>query len=348
MLLRGSYQMSITVEVNPKIELMNSILYTSNHSNLIKKSMGFNPMIDFQNEYTEIVKEYFYPYREHEIYSLVEKMTINGFFLGRPMELMCSVGEFPSLNRKHEISPLCRELCGGEENINNLLSLLRRFYQEIDYMNFFDIVKKYYRDYIEAVKRHINKYPFVLVMEEFYGKKQNSYHYIITNLSHGSFGISFKNNDKLDMFAIMTLMSISDNEEENELYRGALSTNTTIHEFAHPLINPLTEKFSDLVKKYCQAYEWLKKYKLPNFQSGYGDWDECVNEHIVRAIAIYLAAKLGEKEYASKHLDYDMKIGYKYLPALLDKFQYYEKHRDIYKTINDFYPELIEVFAEKV
>jgi hypothetical protein len=103
-----------------------------------------------------------------------------------------------------------------------------------------------------------------------------------------------------------------------------------------------------LVKKYCQAYEWLKKYKLPNFQSGYGDWDECVNEHIVRAIAIYLAAKLGEKEYASKHLDYDMKIGYKYLPALLDKFQYYEKHRDIYKTINDFYPELIEVFAEKV
>jgi hypothetical protein len=40
--------MSITVEVNPKIELMNSILYTSNHSNLIKKSMGFNPMIDFQ------------------------------------------------------------------------------------------------------------------------------------------------------------------------------------------------------------------------------------------------------------------------------------------------------------
>ncbi|MGI6538940.1 MAG: TnsD family Tn7-like transposition protein [Caldicoprobacterales bacterium] len=168
-------------------------------------------------------------------------------------------GEFPSLNRKYEISPLCRELCGGEENINNLLSLLRRFCEEIGYMNFFDIVKKYYRDSVEAVKRHLNKYPFVLVMEDFYGKKQNSYHYIITNLSHGSFGICFKNNDKLDMFAVMALMSISDNEEENELYRGALSTNTIIHEFAHPLINPLTEKFGELVEKYCQAYEWLKK-----------------------------------------------------------------------------------------
>ena len=98
-------------------------------------------MIDFETEYTEVVKEYFYPYRGHEIFSLVEKMTMDGFFLSRPMELMCSVGELPSLNRKCEISQLCRELCGGEENINTLLSLLRRFYQEIDYMNFFDIVK---------------------------------------------------------------------------------------------------------------------------------------------------------------------------------------------------------------
>lgn len=339
---------SIIVEVNPRTELMNSILYTSNHSSLIKQSMGFNPMIDFETDYTKIVKEYFYPYREHEIYHMVEKMTTNGFFLARPMELMCSIGGFPRLNRKYEISQLCRQLCGGEENINSLLSLLRKFYQEIDYMNFFDIVKRCYRDSIEAVKRHIHKYPFVLVMEEFYGKKQNSYHYIITNLSHGSFGISFKNNDKLDMFSIMTLLRISDNEEENELRRGALSTNVTIHEFAHPLINPLTEKYSELVNKNSQAYEWLKKYKRPNFQSGYGDWYECVNEHIVRAIAIHLAAKLGEIEYAAKHFDYDMGIGYKYLPALLDKFQYYEKHRDTYKTIDDFYPELIEVFAERV
>ncbi|OPJ64797.1 hypothetical protein CLORY_03060 [Clostridium oryzae] len=150
------------------------------------------------------------------------------------------------------------------------------------------------------------------------------------------------------MFNIMTLFKICDNEEENEFCRGALSTNVTIHEFVHPLINPLTEKFSELVNKYQKAYEWLKLYKQPDFQSGYGDWAECVNEHVVRAIAIYLARKLGEKEYAAKHLEYDMKIRYMYLPALLDKFQYYEKHRDIYKTIDDFYPELVKVFAEKV
>lgn len=339
---------SIIVEVSPQIELMNSILYTSNHSHLIKNSMGFNPMTDIETDYTKTIKESFQPYRESEIYYMIEKMTINGFFLGRPMELMCSVGEPPLLSRKYEISQLCRQLCGGDENINILLNLLREFSQEIDYMNFFDIVKKYYNDLIMTVENHINKYPLVPIMEEFFGKKQNSYHYIITNLSHGSFGIHFKNNNKFDMFSVMTLFRVSGNEEENEFCRGALSTNVTIHEFAHPLINPLTEKFNELVQKNSEAYEWLKKYKQPNFQSGYGDWHECVNEHIVRAIAVYLAKKLGQKEYATKHLENDMKLGYRYLPGLLDKFQYYEKHRDIYKTIDDFYPELAEVFAERV
>lgn len=275
-------------------------------------------------------------------------MTINGFFLSRPMELMCSVGDPPLLTPRYEISQLCRQLCGGERNINILLNSLREFSQKIEYIKFFDIVKRYYSDIIITVEKHINKYSLVLVMEEFYGKKQNSYHYIITNLSHGNFGINFKIGNKFDMFSIMTVFEVFDNEEKNELCRGALSTNVAIHEFAHPIINSLAEKFNELVKKNSQAFEWLKQYKKPNFQSGYGNWVECVNEHIVRAIAVHLAMKLGENEYAIKHLEYDMNIGYRYLPALIDKLRYYEKHRNIYQTIDDFYPELIEVFAEKV
>lgn len=338
----------ITVEINPQIELINSILYTSNHCNIIKNLMGFNPMTDIETDYTKAVKGFFNQYREHEIYGIIEKMTKSGFFLGRPVELMCSVGQPPMFNRKYEISELCTQLCGGKENVNILLDSLRNFSQQIEYMDFFNVVKSQYKSLIEATEKHINKYPYVTLMEDFYGRKQNSYHYIITNLSHGSFGICFLNNDKYDIFSVMTLFRVNDSEEENELCRGALSTNVTIHEFAHPLINPLTEKFNDLVNEHIKTYEWLQKYKQPNFQSGYGDWDECVNEHIVRAIAIYLAEKLGQKEYALKHLKYDMKIGYRYLPALLEKFRHYEKHRDIYKTIDDFYPELIKVFSEKI
>lgn len=325
---------SIVVEVNPQIELMNSILYTSNHSKLIKNSMGFNsPITEIESDYTKAVKNFFNPYREHEIYKLIEKMTVNGFFLGRPIELMCSLGEPPMLQRKYEVYKLCRQLCGGEESINNLLSLLRKFSQETEYMKFFDSEKGYYQNLIEEASKYINKYALVSIMEEFYGKKQNSYHYIVTSLYRGCFGISFRSNSKLDMYIVMC---------------DLLSTNVAIHEFAHPIINPLTEKYNHLVMKNSQAYEWLKQYQLPNYKSGYGDWNECVNEHIARAIAIYLGKKLGEEELASKHLEDDLKKGYMYLPALLDKFQYYERHRDIFKTIDDFYPVLIEVFADRI
>lgn len=326
---------------------MNSILYTSNHGKLIKNSMGSNPMTEDETDYTKMIKEYFYPYREHEIYHLIEQMTVNGFYLGLPMELMCSVGELPLLNRKYSISPLCTQLSGREETINTLLHTLRDFSLKSNYLSFFEHVSNYYSKSLEIANKHIRKLPYISVMEEFFGKKQNSYRYIITNLSHGSFGISFFDNDKLDMFNIMCMLRTFHNAEENELSRGALSTNVTLHEFAHPIINPLTEKSNELVKDKIQAYEWLEPYKLPNYQSGYGDWNECVNEHMVRAITIYLAKKLGEQEYAYKYLEYDMNLGYRYLPALLNKLEYYENNRDTYNMIDDFYPMLLEVFSEK-
>ncbi len=194
----------------------------------------------------------------------------------------------------------------------------------------------------------MKRFPFVSVMEEFYGREQRSYRYSITCLSKGSFGISFRNNNQLDMINVMYMSDPCGTAEQNEMHRGALSVNVTFHEFAHPIINPLTEKHNSEILKYRQAYERLQPYKLPGFQSGYGDWSECVNEHLVRAIAIHLAQKIGQEEYALKHLQHDMNAGYRYLPALLNKLEEYERSRFVYKTMEDFYPEWVEVFAGEV
>lgn len=47
------------------------------------------------------------------------------------------------------------------------------------------------------------------------------------------------------------------------------------------------KKYHDIVQKYQGTYEILAKYKLPNYLSGYEGWEECVNEHLVRAMTIY-------------------------------------------------------------
>ena len=105
----------------------------------------------------------------------------------------------------------------------------------------------------------------------------------------GNYGISFMDGrtKKANIFAVFTTDDFS------------LSPSVLLHEFSHPFINPLTEKYADIVREYGKTYDLLKQYKMPGFKSGYGDWNECVNEHFVRAMVIHLLEKCGLNNMAA-------------------------------------------------
>jgi len=150
------------------------------------------------------------------------------------------------------------------------------------------------------------------------------------------------------LFSVFNLCDMVDDSETNEFHCGALSVNILFHEFSHPFVNPLTNKYFHIAEEYASAYEWFSKYKLPDFKSGYGDWMECINEHFVRAMAIYLMLKCGLKEWAETRLYNHLHEGYKYIPAILEMYIYYENNRAKYQTFDDFYPTLLRVFKERV
>lgn len=110
----------------------------------------------------------------------------------------------------------------------------------------------------------------------------------------------------------------------------------------------MTDKYYDLVQTYDYAYEKLKKYKLPAFLSGYDDFKECVNEHFVRAIAIHLMKKINQKETADELLRDDLNSGYKFIPGILKKLNYYDANRSTFLNFDQFYPELLEVFNQDI
>ena len=182
----------------------------------------------------------------------------------------------------------------------------------------------------------MNQYPYISLLENEYGKEQNSYNYIITSLMIGNYGISFvdERTKRTDMFSVFTTDDFS------------ISPSILLHEFSHPFINPLTEKFADAVKEYEKAYELLKKYKLPGYQSGYGDWPECVNEHFVRAMVIHLLQKCGLLDLSAKMLNNDLHLGYKYIPLILKQYHYYDNNRNSYPDFESFYPVCLKYFLK--
>lgn len=129
-------------------------------------------------------------------------------------------------------------------------------------------------------------------------------------------------------------------------YGFSISPNILFHEFSHPFINPLTEQYAEEVAKYQEAYDRLKPFKLPGFQSGYGDWQECVNEHLVRAMVIHLLRRCGLYKEAEKQLQQDFALGYRYIPLLLESYENYDRNRELYPDFKSYYPKLLKVFLE--
>lgn len=325
------------IQVNPYLEFMNSILLTSRYNEITSPMIGYGLMADESNPYTEVIKAFFRPYKDHPIYSYVEEMIPSGFTFSRPVELALSLGESKEFVRHWMPNELCVNYCGGFERMEELIRRMREMEEEIHYFDFFKEVKGYYDPYIKQAREVVQAYPYITLLEEEYGKEQSSYHYVLQALMRGNYGICFTDptTGKVDMFSVFATDDY------------CISSAILFHEYSHPFINPLTERYMELANQYEYAYELLKPYKLPAFQSGYGDWQECINEHLVRAMVIHLLRKCKLYSMADDFLNRDLYRGYKYIPNILKKYEYYDAHRETYANFEQFYPELLKVFATK-
>ena len=328
----------IHVSINPYLEFVNSVLLTGRYNEITAPRVGYGLMTTQVNEYTEAIKSFFQKYRQDGVYSYVEAMIPNGFTFSRPVELALSLGNSKNFSMQHTLSDICIKYCGGIEKIRELLQLLKDFEAETGFFEFFKEIKGYYDPIIAKANSVIEQYPYISLLEEIYGKEQDSYNYVLSPLMCGNFGCSFADaaKDTLDIFGVFSTEGWS------------ISAPILLHEFSHPFINPLTEKYAHLVEEYKIDYEKLKPYKLPNFLSGYGDWYECVNEHLVRAMVIYLLKKCDFTHDAEQMLGHDLYCGYQYIPFILERYKLYEQNRDRYPSFEAFYPSLLNVFSEDV
>ncbi len=328
----------IRVQVHPYLEYLNSILMTGRYNEMTRPCIGYGLMTEEVNEYTTHIRHFFKDHLNAPIYRYIENMIPNGFTFSRPVELMLCMQHSSDFSMQYTPSDLCIRYCGGYGKIQELLHLLKEFENTIGYFAFFDETKAYYNPIIEKATNLVNQYPYISMLEDEFGKEQNSYDCVISSLMVGNYGISFmdKTTHRADIFAVFSIDGFS------------LSAPVFFHEYSHPFINPLTEKYADLVKEYENACELLKRYKLAGFKSGYGDWNECVNEHLVRAMVIHLLRKCNLFDLAEEALSRDLYFGYKYIPYIIEQYKYYDHNRDTYNCFDDFYPKLLEVFSRNI
>ena len=115
-----------------------------------------------------------------------------------------------------------------------------------------------------------------------------------------------------------------------------------IHEFCHSYANQIVDSHkSEIEKSGKRIYAFVDKQMERN---AYGHWLIVMRESLVRACVVRYMAKNEGLDSANKQIQSDISRGFLWMRELSDLLIEYEQHRDTYKTLEDFFPKVIEFF----
>nr|BAL56854.1 hypothetical conserved protein [uncultured Acetothermia bacterium] len=330
-------QHALSLIVDSRIELLAVIQMLSDYD----KRFGLISQHDMP--YKHDVIEYFHPYKDHAVINWFNRMSDAGFVFDAPPHAMLHLSAPPSLKIQVPFPDYLKARAGGEKQLKRFVEALRNFAHETQFMVFFKAHQGFFSQMVAKAYRNLTRIDIVEELERYYGMKQHSYTIILAPLFHqGGFGAKIRRADgRFDVYAILgptgTLEGIP--------IFGSPSWFRSIvwHEFSHSFVNPVTERFRQEIAKYSFLYDPIAEVMK---NQGYGDWESCVNEHIIRAIEIRRTYREIGKEAGDRALQREKSQGFIYIEALSDRLRDYEAQRDRYPTFVDFYHELIKVFKE--
>ncbi|MHC5065842.1 MAG: DUF4932 domain-containing protein [Planctomycetota bacterium] len=322
------------ITVDPRIELLATVQLLAGYdrTGLITK---------YDVAYREELRDHFADFKEHPAVELFAKYAQRGFAYDKPVSAMLHYEGVPELEVAHALPPVWQQQ-NGVQMVEEFMIEMSAFAEESEFMDFFESHAEYYRQLESKVAEIIGDVTSMRGLEEYYGYGQRSYTFILAPIfHHGGFGPRVILADgTANVFSVQGPVAAANGIPsfgDREAFRYLRD-----HEFSHSYINPLTEEHREQVAGFEPLFEPMRQ-KMS--EQAYGNWQTCVNEHIVRAVTVRLAYHQSEEE-GSRALEYETGRGFVYVGELCEKLAKYEGNRDAYPSFKDFYPELLMVFAE--
>ncbi len=295
--------------------------------------------IDF--DYINDVKEYFKQYKEHKAIKLLQEIIEKlSFHYDAPIALAWQ------LDKDYTIKKLMKypfeDRLYGDNRIIEFLHEMKHFAEDTDYEAFYNTHLPIYNSWIDTVKKYIDE-SVLDYMCAFYKEDLNR-KYIInlmplqTNANYGvdvgdirvcNLGIKY-NSKKIKSKYYFIWESVPD------------ASCLIQHEFSHPIINPLTDKYLDLDKLTPLPKDDVVLLEEQAYSEGL-----CyVCEQIIRASTIiYCMDNYKESADLNRLIEKEEKQGFIHTRQIYEALVEYQK-QDI--PLREYYPKLLEVFYRSI
>jgi hypothetical protein len=320
----------LNITVDPRMELLSAVQVVSDYPTINRKTL-----------YSDELMKFFAKDTSSNAVIFTAKLAKDfGFTYDAPIDLMLRLSQVPDLNLLHPYSERMIERAHEKENLEKYAASLHDFALESNFAEFWNNKKSYYQKIVDYTADDLGDFDPVGKLESYYNESKNSYTVTLSPSFGGGYGIRVPStNDGLDIYACLNVGEIKDNIP----YYSKLGLSYFLwHEFSHSYVNPLTEKYKTRIKESSILFSLLETEMR---EIAWGSWQNCIDEHIIRAVYIRLLTLYGKENEAKSQLIREKSLHFVYIEPLIEKLKQFEIERQTKNiTFSNYYPTLLSVF----
>ena len=323
----------LKISIDPRMELLAAIHSLSDNKDLANRDLP----------YSKEILSYFKSFSSHEAVKMTENLQQKyGFGYDAPVAFMLHLSKLPELEMRVKFSDYILKRSGEGDNLEQYRKSIKQFAEVSNFEYFWNSKIPLFNQILDMTIANMGEVDFVKNMEDYFKDTQDNYQVIITPAFMGGKGVFVSGLDgKENFYASLSTSNVKDNIPY--LNAGNLISYVW-HEYGHFFVNPLTEKHAAKVTSVNQLFEPIKDRMS---KQAYGNWETCVNEHIIRAVVIRLIELNVSSEYSKALVENELKQYFIYIEPLIEKLKDYETKRDKNGiTFSGFYPELLNTFND--
>ena len=316
----------VIVSVDPRIELLAVIEYLSDYGTKYKGTL-----VKTDSEYSKAIDLYFGKYKKHEAVKYFSELNKQKFIYDVPVEGMLYTGKSQELNDVRTVSERIK-MSVGDREYSEFIKKARTFAEETNFEKFYTEHKAFYQELVEKVSSSKPWDKEVQVYDHYLGMRENSYYIIISPLFSGSYSIELEDtNTGNPMFYYVGPSELTEDD-----YKKGFEALIEEMIVSRVVKNNLYKTY-DYAHKYNAIKAQMEKNKCYT-------WENCVQQHLIKAVHIRNLELEGRKKEAEELLKREEAAGFIYLNKVCSKLKEYEKAKNKYGSIEAFYPVLLEAF----
>lgn len=282
--------------------------------------------------------ERFRPLQGHPAVSLTAALEQRGFSAQERIKRLALLGDPPELADPEPPGNWYGIERAGPEMLARWLAALRAFAKRGDFSAYFAGEERSLRPTLDALRSRLEAADPIGAHRRYTGIPYKARYRLILS-PYMQPGVSINHLQRRDDGSFV-LYSVggpgrgSDGAPDFSDPDALRLPHTFWHELSHGALDSLADRYGAQIERSAALWK-----KLP--RPCYGDWRQCVREHLVRAVKNRLLLQERGEAAARADLEDEEGRGYLYLKPLTDRLQEFEAHRDRYPSLVEFYPRWI-------